>query len=190
LTYIPPYSLIYLTGPITNITISVGNEWIVYPLGERPLYIRRIADGSLSYYLVYKLVEVTPATAPIANDSTVTMWLPQVFDLNDPLSDREYDAIRTLVSAYNVHRVVTIQVNSTHITYTLANPQEYMGGYYPFTLSIRLPTPRAGRTINVNNYPVSSSYTVGSTTYTVISLPYQYFSISPTATTNLVIYVS
>jgi hypothetical protein len=182
---------------MTNITISAGNEWIVYPLGERPLYIRYMVIGSNTYYVVYKLVEVTPGnnslTANLSMDlstTNLTMWLPQVFDLNDPLSDRELNAIHTLVSYYYVYRVVAIQVNGTHIIYTLAYPQEYMGGYYPFTESVRLPTPTTGRTINVNNNLVTSSYNVGSAVYTVISLPYQYFAITPSDTTTLTIYVS
>jgi hypothetical protein len=188
LTYTSPYSLIYLTGPTTNITISVGREWIVYPLGERRLYVRYMSAGTNNYYVVYKLVEVTPGN----NSSTanLTMWLPQVFDLNDPLTNRELNAIRTLVSPYNVYRAVAIQVNGTHIIYTLAYPQLYMGGYYPFTVSAMLPTPTTGKAINVNNNPVSSSYNVGSAAYTVISLPYQYFAITPSATTTLTIYVS
>jgi hypothetical protein len=186
MSYMPPYHLIYTTGPLTNITMG-SNAWVVYVRGERPLYVikHRVylpwAGYSADEYFVFKLTDVTPSGLTDLN-----MWLPQTFDRSDFLSTREYDAVLALVSNTDVYRALNVVANSTHVIFDRGD-LIYDNVY---SVVITLPSPQSGRTIRVTNAPISSSYIINSTTYTIIALPYQYFSISPTATTNLVIYVS
>jgi hypothetical protein len=186
ISYMPPYHLIYTTGPLGNTTIG-GRIWIIYVYGERPLYVIKQyvyvpwGDSWSDQYFVFKLTDVTP------NDSGLNMWLPQPFAPSETLSDREYYALNAVVPVAHAHRVLSVEVNGTHMIFRAAGPT-ITGSEY--SLPARLPSPVSGRTIRVTNTPLSSSYTINGTTFTIIALPYQYFSISPTATTNLVIYVS
>ena len=187
ISYMPPYHLIYTNGPLSNFTIG-SNVLIVYVRGERPLYVVRHYvyqpwSSSWGYqYLAFKLVDVTPSDSPTPD---LIMWLPQVFGDSEVLSSKEYDAVHSQVGLFQ--RVVGVEVNGTHVIFRVNSPT-YSGIEYRLPAS--LPSPVSGRTIRVTNSPISTSYTINSTTLTAIALPYQYFSISPTATTNLVIYVS
>jgi len=186
ISYMAPYHLIYTTGPLTNTTVG-SNVWVVYVRGERPLYVIKLrvylpwAGYSADEYFVFKLTDVTPS-----NVTDLNMWLPQTFDRLDFLSAREYDAVLVLVSNSNIYRALNVVANSTHVIIERGDLR-YDNVY---RVVIALPSPQSGRTIRVTNAPISSTYIINSTTYTIIALPYQYFSISPTATTNLVIYVS
>jgi hypothetical protein len=184
--YTPGYHLIYTTGPLTNISIS-DDKWIVYLRGGRPLYVERrtLTSGTITdtFHLVYKLEDVTPPDSP----PNLYVWLPRTFGLTEYLSRDELDAIIKVVGSYwNIERVLDIGVNGTHIKYRYAFPDsDTMYDAYA-----RLPSPTSGTTIRVTNKPFSSTYTINSTTFTVIALPYLFFSITPTETTKLVIYVS
>jgi hypothetical protein len=186
ISYMPPYHLIYTTGPLTNTTVG-SNVWVVYVRGERPLYVIKLnvylpwAGYSADEYFVFKLTDVTPS-----NVTGLNMWLPETFGRSDFLSTREYNAVLALVSNVDVYRAINVVANSTHLIIDRGD-LTYDNVY---RVVVALPSPQSGRTIRVTNEPISSSYVINSTTYTIIALPYQYFSISPTATTNLVIYVS
>jgi hypothetical protein len=174
------------TGPLTNITVG-SNVWVVYVRGERPLYVIKLrvyipwAGYSSDSYFVFKLTDVTPS-----NVTGLNMWLPEMFDRYDYLSTRERDAVLALVSNADIYRALNVVANSTHVIIERGD-LTYDNVY---RVVVALPSPQSGRTIRVTNAPISSSYVINGTTYTIIALPYQYFSISPTATTNLVIYVS
>jgi hypothetical protein len=189
-SYMPPYHLIYLTGPLVNITIG-DKIWIIHVFGERPLYVvkQRAYDpygfggvyGEKDMYFVFKLREVTPPNLTISN---LTLWLPTTFTLGDTLSDKEYRAV--LARVPSAFRVTSVVVNGTHVIFKGA--QLNFGGA-EYTFPARLPSPTSGRTIRVTNNPISSSYTAGGYAFTAMALPYLHFAIMPTDTTTLVVYV-
>ena len=189
ISYTPAHHLIYLNGPMANITIG-DSAWIVYLRGGRPLYVvkQRIdyAPGGWSgnYYFVFKLEDVTPPNLTIPN---LSIWLPRPFDQNDVLSDREYEAVTKRVPPAETTRVLRIEVNGTHIIFIGADLTDY-GGEYQYVA--RLPSPTSGRTIRITNKPISASYVLDGTTLSATALPYLYFAITPTETTTLVVYVS
>jgi hypothetical protein len=189
-SYMPPYHLIYLTGPLVNMTIG-DSIWIVYVFGERPLFVvkQRAYDpygfggiyGEKDFYFVFKLVDVTPSNLTISN---LTMWLPTAFRLEETLSYNEDWAVRARVP--DPLRVTSVEINGTHLIFKAA-PLVYGGVEY--ALPARLPSPTTGKTIRVTNRPISSSYIAGGSTFTAIALPYQHFAIIPSETTTLTIYV-
>jgi hypothetical protein len=189
-SHAPGYHLIYTNGPLTNITIG-DRIWIVYLRGGRPLYVEKRwidwypPDGRSGYwYLVYKIEDVTPPNCTIPD---LTMWLPQTFGPTEYLSQNEMDAImRILGNPWAVARVLAVEVNGTHIIYRTGYPYIDLQQQ----LFARLSSPTTGTTIRVTNRPFGSSYTVNGTTFSATALPYQFFSISPSETTRLVIYVS
>jgi hypothetical protein len=187
ISYMPPYHLIYANGPLSNFTIG-SNVWIVYLRGGRPLYVVRHYvyqpwSNSWGYqYLAFKLVDVTPSDSPYPD---LNMWLPQAFGDSEYLTNEEYNAVYSRVGIHQ--RVVGVEVNATHVIFR-TNAPTYNGVEY--RLPAMLSSPVSGRTIRVTNSPTSTSYTVNSTTLTAIALPYQYFAITPSATTTLTIYVN
>ncbi len=182
--HLPAYHLIYLTGPLANITVD-SNKWIVYLRGGRPLYVELRRDDGYTRYLIYKLTEVTPNSTTI---SGLTVWMPTYFDLNDLLSDREIQAIETIAGAIVARfRVLEVNANATHLRIRTALP-DYATTTY--TYHYRLTGSTSGKTVRVTNTLISGSYTVNGTTYMVAALPYRFFSITPTATTTLVVYVN
>jgi hypothetical protein len=193
ISHMPPYHLLYTTGPLTNITIG-DNIWIIYVYGERPLYVVKhrtyipyvSPPGEYDTYYVFKLRAVTPPNLTISN---LTMWLPTMFDLTDFLSDREYNALYGRVPVAHSCRALAIEVNGTHVIFRCA-PLTAWGGAIEYVHYARLPSPTSGRTIRVTNTPTSSSYTIGGYTFSIIALPYRFFSITPSGTTNVVIYVN
>jgi hypothetical protein len=186
-SYTPGYHLIYTTGPLTN--MSVGpNRWIVYLPGGRALYVeRRLLESRgfrSEFNLVYKLEDVTPDNCTIPD---LTIWLPQTFRAQEYLSTQEVNAItRVISSTLDIVRVVDVRVNGTHIIYTIA----YSQSDYLMDAWTRLPSPTTGTVIRVDNRPSSYTYTINRTTFTAIALPYLFFSITPSETARVVIYVS
>jgi hypothetical protein len=190
--YGPAYPLIYTTGPLTNITLG-QQRYIVYPFGERPLYVERRmlmtqtgGTQRFTYYLVYKLEDVTPPNSSIPN---LYMWLPKTFGPTEFLSQREVRAIEVVAGAVvSRYRVLNVVVNGTHIIYRIATvTRDY---YMEFDVFDTLSSPISGTTIRVDNRPSSHAYTINDTTYSAMTLPYLFFSIVPTETTRVVIYVS
>jgi hypothetical protein len=185
--YAPGYHLIYTNGPLGNITIS-EKIWIIHLRGGRTLYVERrsliVSGGRESeFLLVYKLEDVTPPNSSIPN---LYMWLPKTFNLTEFLNQNEINAIAQLVSPVNIVRVLGVEVNGTHIIYRYAYSQssrEYRG-------FVKLSSPTISQTIRVTNKPFGATYTISGTTFTATALPYLFFSIVPTETTKLVIYVS
>jgi len=191
LTHKPPYHLLYTTGPLGN--FSIGSDvWIIHVYGERPLYVVRhyvYRPWSYDYgyeYFVFKLADVTPPNSTMSN---LTMWLPRTFGLTEYLTTREYDALNARVPVVHSHRVTAVVVNGTHLILRVA-PLTSWGGPSEADVPSQMPSPVTGRNIRITNTPISSSYTIGGYSYTAIALPYRFFSISPSTTTNLVIYVN
>jgi len=189
-SYVDPYHLVYLSGPLYNITLS-SRMAIIYGAGIRPIYIVKhdlvTEDGSYSYTgtcLVFKLRDVTPDNSTVGN---LTLYLPEMFDLSDVLTSKEDSVVYNFVGCLSRFRVVQIQVNGTHILFQTAYTNTN-------TLGRRLVMPlrslATGRTVRDTNTPLSGSYVVGSTTYTIVALPYRHFVITPLGTTTLTIYVS
>ncbi len=194
LTYKPPHYLLITNGPLGNFSIG-DNTWIIYVTGERPLMIVRHYvwrpwgdyPGSWGYeWLIFKLTDVTP---PNLSNPHLTVWLPTLFELTEDLSDREYQAARTRVGQF-IYRVINIEVNGTHIIFRVSYTRPWGGSYEEIRFPSPLPSPISGKTIRINNNPISTSYNINGTMLTGIALPYHYFSISASKTTNLVIYVS
>jgi len=186
-----PYHLIYLFGPLHNITLGGGKVVILYGADIRPLYIVRhdlvSADGRHKFSstcLVFKLKDVTPQNSTIGN---LTLYLPEIFDQNDALTNKEESAVYNYANCPSRFRVVQIQVNGTHIlfqtAYTYSNSLAWK-------MVMRLQPLTPGKTIRVTNQPVSGSYVVGSATFAVMALPYLYFAITPQDTTTLTVYVN
>jgi hypothetical protein len=189
-SYVDPYHLVYLFGPLYNITLS-GRMAIVYGVGIRPIYVVKhdlvTEDGRYSFTgtcLVFKLRDVTPENSTIGN---LTVYLPEIFNVNDVLTDAEDMVIYRFAGCSSRFRVVQVQVNGTHILFQTAYT-------YSNSLAWKLVMPlqslASGRTVRATNTPLSGSYIVGSTTYTVMALPYLHFVITPLGTTTLTIYVS
>ena len=190
-TYGAPYHLVYLFGPLYNITLS-GKIAIIYGAGIRPLYVVKhdltSEEGGYSFTgscLVFKLKDVTPQ-----NNSTVgnlTLYLPEIFDPNDVLTNKEDSTLTDFVGCSYRYRVVQIQVNGTHILFQTADT---ITSTLSWRLVMRLEPLASGKTIRATNQPLSGSYVVGSTTFSVMALPYLHFAIKPQDTTTLTVYVS
>jgi hypothetical protein len=189
--YRAPYHLMYLFGPLYNITLSGGKIVILYGVNIRPLYIVRHtleSEYGGSQYpnmcLVFKLKDVTPQNSTIAN---LTLYLPEVFSSTDVLTNKEDYAVFDYADCTARRRVVQIEVNGTHIifhtAYTYASSS--LG-----RLVLRLEPLASGKTVRVTNTPLSGSYIVGGATYSVMALPYLHFAITPQDSTTLTIYVS
>ncbi len=164
LTNRPPHYLLILNGPLGNFSIG-DNIWIIYVFGERPLMIvkhyvwRPWGDypGSWGYeYLVFKLEEVTP---PNLTSPELTVWLPTMFELTEFLTEKEYEAAKARVGPL-MYRVLTVEVNGTHMIFRVGEPTVYDGSYMA-RLTTTLPSPISGRTIRVPNPPISGAYTIG-----------------------------
>jgi len=187
ISYMPPYHLVYLSGPLYNISIG-DNVRIVYLAGGRPIYLVRhhVYDSAANNWgyawLAFKFVDVTPSNLSTPN---LTMWLPQAFGASETLSQEEYDVIHSLVGYF--FRAVGVEVNGTHVIFRV-NAPTYQG--IEGRLVGKLSSPVSGKTIKVTNNPISTAYFVNGTTFTAIALPYQYFAITPSGTTTLTIYVS
>ena len=187
--YETPYHLVYLFGPLYNITLG-GKVFIFYGSGIRPIYAVKhdlvSEDGKQSFIgtcLVFKLKDVTPQNSTIGN---LTMYLPEIFDENDVLTDKEDRAV-SKAGCSSRFRVTQIQVNGTHILFQTAYT------YSPtlvWKLAMRLQPLAPGKTVRATNTPLSGSYIVGGATYSVMALPYLHFAITPQDTTTLTIYVS
>jgi len=189
--YGTPYHLVYLFGPLYNISLAGGKIHVLYGAKIRPLFVIKhdlvSEDGNLNFpgtCLVYNLKDITPQNSTTGN---LTLYLPVVFDLNDVLTKDEYSAITNFVDCTTRYRVIQIQVNSTHIIFQTAYPDS---GSWGWRLLLKLQPPVSGKTISVTNQPITGSYTVGSATFAIMALPYLHFAITPQDTTTLTIYVS
>jgi hypothetical protein len=164
---------------------------IIYGAGIRPIYIVKhdlvTEDGSYSFSdtcLVFKLRDITPDNSTIGN---LTVYLPEMFDLSDVLTNDEDRAVYSFAGCMSRFRVIQTQVNGTHIIFQTAYTNS---NSLAWRLVKSLQSLATGRTVRATNTPLSGSYTVGSTTYTIIALPYLHFAITPMGTTTLTIYVS
>jgi len=189
-TYGAPYHLVYLFGPLYNITLA-GKIAIIYGAGIRPLYVVKhdlvSEDGMYPFTgacLVFKLKDVTPQNSTIGN---LTLYLPEMFDLSDALTNKEDLTLYNFAGCSSRFRVVQMQVNSTHILFQTAYTTS---STLAWKMVMRLEPLASGKTIRVTNQPLSGSYVVGSATYSVTALPYIHFAIVPQDTTTLTIYVS
>jgi hypothetical protein len=189
-SYGAPYHLIYLFGPLYNITLA-NKIAIIYGAGIRPIYAVRhdlvSEDGMYSFTdvcLVFKLKDVTPQNLTI---SDLTMYLPEVFDENDVLTSKEDSVLYNFANCDSRFRVVQMQVNGTHIIFQTAYTTSPT---LAWKMVMTLQPVASGKTIRVTNQQLSGSYIVGNTTYTIMALPYLYFDITPQDTTTLTIYVS
>jgi len=187
LTHEPAHHLIYLTGPMGNITVS-NRIWVVYLFGGRPLYVMRIQPVGWSAYAchIFRLEDVTPTDSTFAN---LTMWLPRTFAPHDYITTDEYNALIRIVGTglcYSFYRVVSVQSNGTHLIYRVTP----ITTYFEETHLTRMSSVIQGRTIRVTNNPFSVSYSVGEAMFTARFLPYMYFAIVPTDTTMITIYVN
>jgi len=188
--YRAPYHLVYLSGPLYNITLS-GKVFIFYGAGIRPLYVVKhdlVSEyGNTDYSntcLIFNLRDITPENATFGN---LTLYLPQVFDLNDVLTSKEDYVVYSFANCLSRYRVIQIQTNSTHIIF---QPAYTTSNTLSRRLVMTLQPLASGKTIRATNQPLSGSYIVGSTTYSVTALPYLHFVITPQDTTKLTIYVS
>jgi len=190
MTYGAPYHLIYLFGPLYNISLGGGKIAIIFGADIRPLYIVKqnvVQEGSTystEMCLVFKLQDVTPQNSTIAN---LTMYLPVTFDVNDILTNKEDNTVYRFGNCPSSARVIQIQANGTHIIFQ-TGPTYSSTPSKRWVMSLQPLAP--GKTIRVTNQPVSSSYVVGGATFTVMALPYLHFAITPQDTTTLTVYVS
>jgi hypothetical protein len=189
-SYEAPYHLMYLYGPLYNITLG-GKIAIIYGAGIRPLYAVKHTlvseDGRYTFTdmcLVFKLKDVTPGNSTIEN---LVMYLPEIFNENDVLTDKEDRVLYSFAHCSSKFRVVYMQVNGTHIIFQTAYTHS-PSLTWRVVLSLRHLA--SGRTIRATNHPLSGSYIVNGTTYTAMALPYLHFAITPQDTTRLVIYVN
>jgi ribosomal protein S8E len=184
-----PYHLIYLFGPLYNISLGSGKVFIIYGAGIRPLYVVKHTVESEDGYryndhcLVFKLKEVTPQNMTIAN---LTLYLPEVFDINDVLTNKEDSVVYNFGNCLSRGRVIYIQANGTHIKFQFAYTHSPILTWRGL---IKLDHITTGKTIRVTNKPLSGTYIVGGTTFTVMALPYLHFAIVPQDTTTLTVYV-
>jgi len=190
MSYGAPYHLMYLFGPLYNISLGGGKIIIVYGADIRPLYaVKQTVTIEGSTYtdnvcLIFKLQDVTPQNSTIAN---LTLYLPVTFDLNDVLTNKEERTIYYFGGCYTMRRVIQIQANSTHIIFQSATPHMTTPSE---RWVMKLESLAPGKTITVTNQPVSGSYAIGGATFAVMALPYLHFTITPQDTTTLTIYVS
>ncbi len=191
-TYGTPLHLIYLNGPLYNISFAGGKAHIIYVVGRTPLYVHKLqlqrddGLGTANVCLYFKLVDVTPANLTIAN---LTIYLPSAFALSETLSNTDFEVVRDTANCWfwTHGRVIGIIANATHIIFRMA-PVDNTSPEFRYLMP--LPSPMVGKTIHVRNNHISGSYTVGNAVYTVMALPYLYFAITPQETTTLTIYVS
>ena len=191
-SYRAPYHLVYLFGPLHNISIGDDVRIIYFTIRQKVYYMVRhdvlLRDGSTwRICFLFKLVDVTPENVTIPN---LSMYLPTVFGVNETLTLNEFDEIwlrwgQTM--CYTVERVIGVDTNGTHIIFRTMWPSavsQESRDYLPMV------GPVTGRTISVTNSPIRTAYTIGGTAYSAIALPYQHFAITPTETTTVIIYVS
>jgi hypothetical protein len=191
LTHVAPYHLIYLGGPLHNITVITGRTWIVYPVGGRPLYAVRqrvyFPNGRFwsDAILVYKLEDITPDNTTIP----FTILIPRMFSrITEELTEREDRVLRAVVSGIDFYRVIGMELNSTHIIYKLAHTR--FANYETVAVVAISSSPISGKTIKITNNPVRGSYVVSGASFPFMALPYLHFVITPTETTTLTIYVN
>ncbi len=193
--YGAPYHLIYLNGPLYNITLGGGNVVLIYGVGIRPLYIVkktvRTEDGRNTFTdtcFVYKLTELAIRNAMDTGEG-FDLYLPRLFDQNDVLTNKEESAVASFGRCSSRFRVVHMTINGTHIVYQLAYVHSPT---LAWRVVERLSSPVDGKTIRLTNQPLRGAYAVdGSTsTYVAIALPYLHFAITPSETTTLTIYVN
>jgi len=190
MAYGAPYHLIYLYGPLYNISLGGGKIFIIFGADIRPLYVFKTTVSTESGYtgeacLIFKLKDVTPQNSTIAN---LTLYLPVPFDQNDVLTKKEDNAVYYLTgTCIWMDRVIQILANSTHIIFQTAYADSPI---LTWRLVMALQPLAPGKTIRVTNQPVSGSYVVGDKTFAVMALPYLHFAITPQDATTLTVYVS
>jgi hypothetical protein len=190
IAYGTPYYLTYLTGPLHNITLADNMYIIHFSITGKTLYVIKerllLRDGSSwDVCLVYKLIDVTPENVTIPN---LSIYLPIGFNRTETLSNEEDSVLYNNYYCASRGRVLSVEVNGTHLIYRTSTYTTYPHGEGLFYK--RLTSPVTGKTIKVTNKPISRSYTVGGTAYTAMLLPYLHFAIDPQDTTTLVVYVS
>jgi hypothetical protein len=176
LTYMPVAHVIYVSGPLSNVTLNKG--WIIYLTGGRPILVEEVTylDGSKAYY-VFKLNNVTKVGG-------LSVLVPSVFGLGETLTCGEYDTLRRYGVNASLYRVVQITANRTHIAVQLGNPTSAVINQ---TAYFRLPPAVETTSTRIRSSGYGVSYTVSNSTATAYVMPYQHIVIVPNASARVVI---
>jgi hypothetical protein len=171
-TYMPVANVVYLDGPLTNVSLGSG-KWLIYLSGGRPI----LAEKRNSDLYVFKLVNMTKV-------SGLSVLVPQKFGVSETLSAGEASAITMHTGAVNIWRIVDVYTNGTHIflDYARHNETSVRG-----TLAYRLPpcVNTTSFTIRTSGYGVS--YVVNSASRSAYVMPYQHVVIIPRASARVTI---
>lgn len=177
LTYMPVAHVIYLNGPLGNITLGDG-KWVVYLKGGRPLLVEKVTYSTgFSVYYIFKLVNMTKV-------SGLSVLVPNVFTVGDVLSSDEFSAILSLGATTPLYRVTQITTNGTHIMVQLGDAslsQVDQTDYF------QLPPVVETTATKITSSGFGVSYVANTTTVSAYVMPYQHIVIVPKANARVVI---
>jgi len=177
LTYRTISYVVHLNGMPTNITIT--DDIRIFYFKQRGYPILYVRHREASWPLLFKLVNVTK----IGN---ITVYVPQVFDQYEVLTNSEEDAIYRYAGYITQDRVLNVYTNGTHIIMHVANA---VRGDHIKQLYLKLPTPTEGTSMRLSFRGIGFSYMVGGVVYSGYAMPYTYFVITPYDNARVVIYV-
>jgi hypothetical protein len=177
--YMPVGHVVYINGPLGNSSLGSG-KWLIYLKDGRPLLVEKVSypDGYNAYH-VFKLVNVSKV-------GSLTVLVPNAFDLSDTLSDAEYNAMLSNGVGSSVYRVVQVNTNGTHIELRLGNVGS---AHINHTTFVRLPNVSEITSIKITSSGYGVSYVVNSTTVSAYLMPYNHIVITPKASARVTITV-
>jgi hypothetical protein len=177
--YMPVGYVVYINGPLGNSSLGSG-KWLIYLEDGRPLLVEKVAypDGYNAYH-VFKLVNASRV-------GSLTVLVPNAFDLSDTLSDAEYNAMLRNGVGSSVYRVVQVTTNGTHIELRLGDVGRAQINHTTF---VRLPNVSEITSTKITSSGYGVSYVVNSTTVSAYLMPYYHIVITPNATARVTITV-
>ncbi len=177
--YMPVGHVVYINGPLGNSSLG-ADKWLIYLRGGRPLLVERVSyPNGYSAHHVFKLVNVSKV-------GSLTVFVPNAFDLSDTLTDREYNAMLANGVGSSVYRVVQVTTNGTHIELRLGNARDANINH---TVFVRLPPASEVTFTRITSSGYGVSYVVNSTTVSAYLMPYHHIVITPNANARVVITV-
>jgi hypothetical protein len=177
LTYMPLFHVIYVNGPLSNVTLRDG-AWLVYLNGGRPMLVERVATSNGPVFYLVKLVNVSKVNG-------LTVLVPQAFGLTETPSANEVQAIRAIAGTHAVFRVVNIYTNGTHIMLDVAPLNNATSGLA--THYFRLPPARNVTSITITSRGHAVSYKVNNVTVSAYAMPFQHVVIIPETSVRVTI---
>jgi hypothetical protein len=177
--YMPVGYVVYINGPLGNSSLGSG-KWLIYLKDGRPLLVEKVSyPNGYNAYHVFKLVNASRV-------GSLTVLVPNAFDLSDTLSDAEYNAMLRNGVGSSVYRVVQVTTNGTHIELRLGDVGRAQINHTTFVL---LPNVSEITSTKITSNGYGVSYVVKSTTVSAYLMPYYHIVITPKASARVTIVV-